>query len=135
MLPPLNVIVCDDSTTVRQSIKTILLKIIVNKYELHFVEAINGLDCLSLLYIKKDIKFDLLLLDETMPYLNGSSLIRLLVSLRKDKFQSEMKIVSISGNNDESFIEYLKKEGCYDVLSKEIKKSDLEKLIDNLFIL
>jgi CheY-like chemotaxis protein len=84
--------------------------------------------------MKKDINFDLLLLDETLPYINGSSLIRLLVSMRKDKFQSEMKIVSISGNNDESFIEYLKREGCYDVISKEIKKSDLEKLFNNLFL-
>lgn len=119
---------------VRLSIKTLLQKITLNTYDLHFVEAINGLDCLSKLYMKKDINFDLLLLDETLPYINGSSLIRLLVSMRKDKFQSEMKIVSISGNNDESFIEYLKREGCYDVISKEIKKSDLEKLFNNLFL-
>lgn len=133
-LPNLNVIVCDDSTSVRESLKNMLQKITLNKYELRFFQAINGLDCLSLIYTKKEINFDLLLIDETMPYLNGSNLIKLLILLRKEKFQLKMKIVSISGNNDESFMKYLKTEGCDDVLSKEIKISDLENLINKLFI-
>ena len=42
------------------------------------------------------MKFDLLLIDENMPYLKGSILIKLLREMRKDKFQVEMKIISIT---------------------------------------
>ena len=67
-----------------------------------------------------------------MPFLKGSAVVNLLREIRKDKFQTEMKIVSISGDNNEDFIKYLKKQGFDHVLSKDIKKRDLEDQIQIL---
>ena len=130
-LPLLTIMVCDDSNTVRDSIKNILESLKKKKFELRYFDSINGLDCLTQLY-NKNMKFDLLLIDENMPYLKGSILIKLLREMRKDKFQVEMKIISITGENDEDFIKFLRSEGCDDVLSKDIRKSDLEKQINFL---
>lgn len=123
--------VCDDSTSVRDSLKNMLENIKKDKFNLNYYEAINGLDCLVQLYIQKT-KFDLLLIDENMPFLKGSAVVNLLREIRKDKFQTEMKIVSISGDNNEDFIKYLKKQGFDHVLSKDIKKRDLEDQIQIL---
>ena len=89
------------------------------------------MDFLAQLYTKKT-NFDLLLIDENMPYLKGSVVVKLLQDVRKDKFQSEMRIISISGDNNKDFINYLLNEGCNDVMSKDIRKRDLEEQIDIL---
>ena len=123
--------VCDDSTSVRDSIKNLLDNIKKQKFNLRYYESINGLDCLAQLYTKKT-NFDLLLIDENMPYLKGSVVVKLLQDVRKDKFQAEMRIISISGDNNKDFINYLLNEGCNDVMSKEIRKRELEEQINIL---
>ena len=61
-----------------------------------------------------------------MSYFKGSIVVKLLRKVITDKFQYEMKIISMSGDNNDDFIKFLLNQGCDDVLSKDIKKCDLE---------
>ena len=61
-----------------------------------------------------------------MSYFKGSIVVKLLRKVITDKFQYEMKIISITGDNNDDFIKFLLNQVCDDVLSKDIKKCDLE---------
>jgi CheY-like chemotaxis protein len=131
----LDVVICDDSTEIRKGIINILNTLSKDKFKLNSIEAANGYDCLAQIYQceERKIKVDLLLIDEEMPYLKGSEVARMLKNfMNQFSFQRSMKIISISGGNDQDTIMNLRASGCDDVLSKAITKKDLETVVNSV---
>lgn len=130
--PSITVVICDDENSIRDTTKNLLTSVI-KEGRLIVIEAINGLDCLTKLYQKKDVKIDLLLIDEDMPYMKGSEVIQRLKTLKNESFHKGMKMVWISGNVNPDATKHLINIGCDDFLPKDIKKQDLKSLLSRYF--
>jgi CheY-like chemotaxis protein len=110
-----------------------MMRALIPDGQLTLQTAINGLDCLTKLYSNKESRVDLLLIDEDMPYMKGSFVIRELKRLKAEGFHKNIKLVSISGNTGSEFIKFIIETGCDEVLSKDVRKNDLIALIAKLF--
>jgi len=117
----LNVILADDSTTVRNHIGTILKSIGIN-----VINAKNGQEVIE--HIDKQ-KADLVITDLNMPVMDGEEVI---VNIRKKYNMSELPIMVISGDEiNEKFLKALKF-GANDYLKKPFLKEELILRVNNL---
>lgn len=110
MIKPINVMICDDHSMVREGIKQLLEldgDIVVNS------EARDGKQCIELL---DDNKTDVLLLDINMPVMNG---LQVLQNLRETK--KNIKILILTIHNE---VEYLVRAMDYGVNGYVLKDSD-----------
>jgi len=110
----LNVIVAEDSTSIRKFQAKILRKIKLNVFE-----AKDGKEALKIL---DENQIDLIITDLNMPEVDGEQLI---AKVRETKNMSELPIIVISGNDDDiKFIKTLKL-GANDYLKKPFLKEEL----------
>lgn len=84
-----NVLIIDDSVSIRSSCKFILMKIEKLKgYKMNIEEADDGFSGLNFIIKNSlnDKKYDLIILDDEMTYLNGTELIKMLDLIIENKF-------------------------------------------------
>ena len=131
------IMVCEDHTAMRETIVRLIRK--VSKEKKLFVdvkESINGLECLYAIYhgFISGCKYDAVLLDETMPFMNGSKCINLLMNMYQDGYINKIKRVSISSFDNEEIVKIIRLQGCEEFLPKPICEEVMSNFIDNLIM-
>ena len=117
----INVLVVEDSTSIRKREVFILKQINLNIYE-----ATNGKEALDII---KNIKLDLIISDINMPYMDGE---KLLTNIREKYSSSSLPFIVISSNEDnDKFIKLLKL-GANDYLKKPFLKDELVVRVNNI---
>jgi diguanylate cyclase (GGDEF)-like protein len=117
----LNILVVEDSLSVRNLVMSIL-----DKLKLNIFEAKNGCEALNILENKN---IDLIITDLTMPQMSGKELIK---KVRKKKKMSELPIVVISSLDDNTTFLKALKLGANDYLKKPFLKEELIIRVNNL---
>jgi len=124
--------ICDDDPNITSSINN-LVKKVSNELDIctHVDTCYNGIECLYRIYdnYKKQKKYDILLLDENMPGISGSFLIRILQTMIEDKELNAIKIFSTTSFENDSFKKTMNSMGIYGFLPKPINKKDIEELL------
>lgn len=109
-----HVLVCDDATSNRKLVCRILKS---KGFFCH--EAENGLQCTEMI-LSNEIKYDFLLLDYEMPFLDGPSTAKKLREMKCD-----ILIIGVTGNVLPDDKEYFIKQGANYVLPKPVKIEDI----------
>ena len=106
------------------------------KLNIETVDCENGMEGLYILhkYYKNKKQFDLIITDETMPFMKGSLMINILSKLVAD--QSFYKITSISytSYNDTEKMNYILSQGLDLIENKPITYTNFSKLMNNVLI-
>ena len=129
--------ICDDDSGIRNCIKRLILIVCnSNRITIDLTESINGIDCLHKIY--KDyingINYDALLIDENMPFMKGSSCIRILKNMYSEGHLNKFRMMSISSNDDNDTYNLLKANGCEEFLPKPHTKEIISKFLNSLII-
>jgi CheY-like chemotaxis protein len=126
----IRVLLCDDEPLIKKTLTKFLHKIFQNHNENLFeiIEANDGFDCITKIYkyYLKEKYFDLLIIDETMPLMNGSHVILLIKRIVNDKNFKDIKIVSYTSYNTLDKLEFLYSQGADYVLSKPVSYEEFE---------
>jgi signal transduction histidine kinase len=133
----LRIVICDDDSNIVHSSSKIIKQIfseaeLRTKYEPHILTCYNGLECLYNIYqeyINKNF-IDILLIDETMPFLNGSVVCHILKNMIMNKQINEFLIYSVSSFEQSIGLDT---KAFTDVLNKPLKK-DVAKRIFGKFL-
>ena len=127
--------ICEDDTGVRTSIKRLIKKYSEEKkLTVEVEESINGLECLYKIY--KDFitekNFDVILIDESMPFMKGSTCISILKSMQNDGCLNTLRAVSISSFEDLENMDIIRSHGCDEFMPKPHTKEVISTLLDSL---
>ena len=131
------VLIADDERLIRNTINKFFFKY-AQEYKLNIetVDCENGMEGLYILhkYYKNKKQFDLIITDETMPFMKGSLMINILSKLVAD--QSFYKITSISytSYNDTEKMNYILSQGLDLIENKPITYTNFSKLMNNVLI-
>ena len=127
--PYFTVIICDDEGMICESIKRILYNIFekdsdLEKFRLNILTVSDGIKCLNLVcdYISKNKTIKLILMDNSMPYLDGITTCNII----KNSPVLNQTIYLLSGDDE---IEDCKADGF---LIKPLTKDDLYKIVKKL---
>lgn len=132
------VIICDDSTIILNSIKKMLNQIFqtfLPQYESQGYQIIclsDGIHLASYVIdcMVKNIQICLVLCDENMEYMNGSTAAALLKSLfERGRLGFEVPLYSITAFIDNSNLETIIKSGFIDIIGKPVTKEALISLV------
>ncbi len=85
----LKILLCDDDPIVHEA-----LGVYFEKYNISFVSAYNGRDCLNIFKSNED-KFDLIILDIMMPYLDGIEV------CKRIRSKSDIPIIMLTAKSEE----------------------------------
>jgi CheY-like chemotaxis protein len=125
----IRVFVCDDDQTIVQSTVCMLKKICHSNdnstFNIKVETANNGIECIYKIY--KDyiggLKYDILLIDETMPFMKGTKCAQILKEIIKEKYLNHIKIICVTSlesddsSNSSSYVdEYINKPISKDVM-------------------
>jgi CheY-like chemotaxis protein len=137
----IRVILCDDENLIRKTIQRFLHSISKQHPRVKFEidQSENGFECLKKIYEnhKEGKYYDILIIDETMPFMKGSQLINLLRNLISENNFKDILIVSFTSYDSPDKIDYIYEQGADHVLSKPIKYEDfknffIEEIIKNI---
>ena len=117
-----SILICDDAAFMRMMIKDILVK---NGYNIAG-EAENGVKAVEKY---QETKPDLVLMDITMPEMDGITTMRLL----KASGYTIPPVIALTANSYDGIREKYISEGFSDYLSKPINFKDLNKIITKFF--
>ena len=130
----INIMICDDERIIAKSIENLIHKV-ANKHNKKFNTVVteNGIDCLYKICndYKKGIRYDIMMIDENMPFLLGGEVIRIITKLNSNKQLNKIKIYSITGIVDLDTINYIKSCGADGFYNKPIGISMIENLLGN----
>jgi CheY-like chemotaxis protein len=119
------VLLCDDESLIRKTLHRFFNILSSEEPALLFeVEhSDNGFECLDLLYKHYCMGkyFDLIIIDETMPFFRGSQITNLLKTMMKEGKFKEIIIISFTSYSCEEKINYIFSQGADFVLNKPIK--------------
>lgn len=116
----LNLLIADDHSMIRNGLIAMLKQ--QDKFIAHIMEATNGNEVLKLI---QDHQFDVVLLDITMPEVDGLSVLKKLKSL-----ESDVPVLVLSMHNEKSVIKQALDNGAYGYL---LKNSGLEEITKAIF--
>jgi CheY-like chemotaxis protein len=124
------VLICDDESLIRKNLHRFLNIIGESDANLNFdvKHAENGFECIAQIYdyYRQNKYFDVLIIDETMPFMKGSQVINLIKSMvREDNFK-DITIVSFTSYDSPEKKEYIYSQGADYVLSKPMKIDDFK---------
>lgn len=127
-------LIVDDENLVRNIFKRHLKKISEKNSEFRFetYEANNCYEALNSIhsfYTKSNIIIDFLIIDEQMPLMNGSTLIKLLRELENQNFLYHIQIISHTAFDSIQNTNMLIESGVDNILSKPVHLQDFKKLI------
>ena len=103
-------LIIEDDDTVR----AILKRILINKFNITPLEAVNGQEGLSA--VENDMP-DLILLDNMMPVMDGLSFLK---NLRKEEKYKDIQILVITANDESDIVQQMIKLGISDYILKPI---------------
>ncbi|MFZ0453935.1 MAG: response regulator [Ignavibacteriaceae bacterium] len=103
-------LIIEDDDTVR----AILKRVLVNKFNITPLEAANGKEGLSIL--KNNIP-DIIFLDHMMPVMDGLSFLR---NLRKEEKYKDIQILVITANDESDVVQEMIQMGISDYILKPI---------------
>ena len=103
-------LIIEDDDTVR----AILKRVLVNKFNITPLEAVNGQEGLSA--VENDMP-DLILLDNMMPVMDGLSFLK---NLRKEEKYKDIQILVITANDESDIVQQMIKLGISDYILKPI---------------
>lgn len=106
-------IVDDDSSNIK------LIGKILDKHNILYDSSTLGKEALD--RIRKGDRYDLILLDEDMPYMNGISVMNKLSKIKG----FDIKVILLTRNNSIKYDEVYKDSGFSDYITKPIDKDDL----------
>lgn len=113
----MKVLICDDSTFMRQIITTVL-----NQSDCEIVgEARNGLECIEKY---KELTPDLILMDVTMPEMDGLSALKELKKINKN-----VKVIICSSMGQEPIVKEAIQNGAADFIVKPFQKERILEVI------
>lgn len=109
---------------------------VVNKLLLDFIaeighEGVGETNPENVLDLIKENKFDLVLLDITMPNIIGTDL---LTDIRKTKSSVELPVIMITGRSDNNIIEQCRESGANDFITKPFNYPVLQSRIQSLLM-
>jgi len=116
----LRILLVDDEKLIRQSEINIIRKYFIpKKIEFEIEECSDGIECLYKLYLGtiNGIKYDLILTDETMNFMKGSSMAKIIKSLAKENLIKDIKIFMITSYEAETL-----SKKYFDVIDKVLTK-------------
>jgi len=125
--------VCDDEKSITSSVKNLIRKICINNNLVIEIEIVmNGIECLYKIYrdYYMGIKYDILLIDESMPFIRGSMITSILKNIISSKELNKILIYSITGYDDEMALNQIKSFGCDGFLKKPIRHNTLTAIIE-----
>ena len=95
---------------------------------------LNGIECLYNMYIKslRGDYYDLVLIDESMPCMNGSEVIIIIKNMVRDRQIRDLYVYSVTAYDSETMKQQLKTIGYDGVLTKPISKSNIMNIINKL---
>ncbi len=120
----LNVLIVEDNKT-----NQMLLKIIFDDLGASSMLANHGQEAVDL--FKESPKYDLILMDENMPIMNGSEATIEIRKIEKEKILEETIIIAVTANAMEGDKEKFLSVGMNDYLSKPMDKEKLLELINS----
>jgi two-component system chemotaxis response regulator CheY len=120
----INVLIVDDSATIRSMIRKVVELSIVEGVEV--VEAENGISALARL---TDHHIDVILTDINMPRMNGSQLIAKIKSSPK---MSHIPVIVVSTDGSAERMQELEKQGILGYLRKPFRPEQLRELLSNI---
>jgi len=92
----LRILIVDDESLIRQSQINLIKKYVVKKnISIEIEECEDGIECLYKIYkgLQKGIKYDLIITDETMNFLKGSFLAKIIKKLISENVIYNIKII------------------------------------------
>jgi signal transduction histidine kinase/CheY-like chemotaxis protein len=126
-----NILLCDDDLIILSSVKRLIIQILKN-YNIEFeVDTISsGIECLYLIYNERKNQkyYDLLIIDESMPFMRGSLVVKNLKSLISENEMKDICIYVCSSYEDSSVKNQILSSGCNDILKKPLKEDVLLKI-------
>jgi len=133
----LRVLVADDERLIRNTINKFFLKY-AQEYKLNIetVDCDNGMEGLYILhkYYKNKKQFDLIITDETMPYMKGSMMVNILLKLVVDQSFYKIPSISYTSYNDTEKMNYILSQGLDFIENKPISYSNFTKLMNRVLI-
>jgi CheY-like chemotaxis protein len=124
------VLLCDDEMLIRKTLQRFFTQIEKDdhKFSFEIEHAENGFECLNQIYSNhlEGKYFDLLIIDETMPFFKGSQITNLLKSMMRDNHFKNITIVSFTSYDAPDKIEYIYSHGADFVISKPMKFDDFK---------
>lgn len=105
-----------------------LIKILLDKYGLTYDLASNGLEALNLFKIKN---YDLILMDEQMPIMDGNEAVKYILKYEKDRQLRHTPISALTANVIKGAKERGLKSGFDSFLGKPIVIKELERVFTN----
>jgi DNA-binding NarL/FixJ family response regulator len=107
------------------NISTLLLEMLTsNDYDvLHVKDSVKALDVL------KNQSFDLILLDEMLPFMNGSEV---LLRIKADPVMAKIPVIMMTSIQDSNLEAYVLNEGCEDYIQKPFRFNVLIARIQNV---
>lgn len=106
-----------------------LLKIILNRYGFEIIEAENGEDALTKV---KEQNCDLILMDLSMPVMDGMEATGKIRALQSDK--AMVPVIAVTASARYKNVDSLKKKGFNALLQKPFKEADLIDMIKNVSV-
>jgi CheY-like chemotaxis protein len=124
------VLLCDDEYLIRKTLDRFLdtLSRENSKIKFEIDHAENGYECLSQIYKSHNegIYYDVLIIDETMPFIKGSQMIFLLKSMIMDNAMKNIIIVSFTSYDSPDKIDYIYSQGADYVMTKPMTYDDFK---------
>lgn len=124
----IRILLVDDERLIRQSGKNVINKYFKKKgisFELE--ECADGVECLFKIYdgIKNGIKYDLIITDETMNFMKGSTTAKILKELMKDNIMYYLKIIMVTSYEISSISPHVK-ENLHKIFTKPLSTNTLD---------
>jgi hypothetical protein len=128
------IIIVDDEKMTRNSNIRIFTEIAeANNIPLTIFEAEDGLECLYLIFMcmKFGLKISMILSDQTMNFLNGSSLLNIIRNCIDNSVINKIPFYILTAYEDESTLVLLRNSSPNEIYSKPLKKNIAQDLILN----
>jgi len=126
----LRILVIDDEKLVRRSHIKIISKY-MEKNNISFIieECEDGIECLYKIYkgINDELKYNVIITDETMNFLKGSFMSKILKKLITDKVIDDIKIIMVTSYEAENFVD-LQGTILEKIFTKPLSINNLEKI-------
>lgn len=134
----IKIIICDDENVITNSVKRLIETFCSEQNREVFVATcFNGVEVINRIVedSNRNICYSLLLIDEELPYLWGSDVIKILKKMQKNKELYTFPIYSVTAHDNEDFINELLRIGADGIIKKPMNKKSLSSILTKLKLL